>query len=103
MVEIRDLDQWFHSEEVVGAVAAETGINRDALKVVSVRKRFGGTQSATVLVPSAACQKMLAHGRIEDKVFPVNLLWTHAAGNATNPAGIMETTAVVSLNKSLSQ
>ncbi|XP_025200584.1 uncharacterized protein LOC112598372 [Melanaphis sacchari] len=64
MVEIRDLDQWSDSEEVAGAVAFETGINRDAIKVVSVRKRFGGTQPAMVLVPSAACKKMLAHCRI---------------------------------------
>lgn len=64
MVEIIDLDQWTDSEEVAGAVAAETGVNHEALKVVSVRKRFGGTKAAMVLVPTVACQKMLSHGRI---------------------------------------
>lgn len=43
---------------------AEIGINRDALKIISVRKRFEGTQSAIVLVPLAESRKLLAHGRI---------------------------------------
>ncbi|KAL4097351.1 hypothetical protein QTP88_022144 [Uroleucon formosanum] len=64
MVEIRDLDQLTDGEEVASAVAAEIGVNRDALKVVNVRKRFGGTQMALVTVPPAACQKMPANGRI---------------------------------------
>ncbi|KAL4126329.1 hypothetical protein QTP88_010551 [Uroleucon formosanum] len=64
MVEIRDLDQWTDGEEVASAMVAETGVNRDSLKVVSVRERFGSTQTALVTMPSAACQKMLAHGRI---------------------------------------
>jgi len=64
MVEIRDLDQWTDGEEVACALVADTGVNRDELKVVSVSKRFGGTQAALVTVPTAACQKLLAHGRI---------------------------------------
>lgn len=64
MLEIRDLDQWTDSEEVAGAVTAETGVDQDALKVISVRQRYGGTQAAVVLVPTASCQKMLTHGRI---------------------------------------
>lgn len=64
MVKVRDLDQWTDGEEVAGAVAAETGIDRDALKVISIRKRFGGTQTALVMAPATACHKMLAHGRL---------------------------------------
>jgi len=64
MLEIRDLDQWTDSEEVAGAVAAETRVDQDALKVISVRQRYGGTQAAVVLVPTASCQKMLAQGHI---------------------------------------
>lgn len=64
LLEIRDLDQWTISEEVVDAVATATGVGREAIKVMSVRKRFDGTKTALVLVPTTSLRNVLASGRI---------------------------------------
>ncbi|CAI6347705.1 unnamed protein product [Macrosiphum euphorbiae] len=64
MVEVRDLDQWSTVEEVAAATAAATGILSEQLKVFSLRKRFGGSQSALVLLPIGFARVLLNSGRL---------------------------------------
>ncbi|KAE9542319.1 hypothetical protein AGLY_003446 [Aphis glycines] len=65
LLEIRDLDQWSTAEEIALAVASSVGVGRDALKVLGIRKSFGGSQKAVVLAPSASVRGLLASGRIK--------------------------------------
>lgn len=64
MLEIRDLDQWTMADEVTDAVAVATGASRDTLRVISLRKGYGGVQTALVLVPTARCRNVVEHGRL---------------------------------------
>jgi len=64
LIEIRDLDQWTDEEEVVKAVATEIGATIDAMRVISLRERYGRTQTALILVPYALCRKLLLQGRL---------------------------------------
>ncbi|KAL4082651.1 hypothetical protein QTP88_029712 [Uroleucon formosanum] len=45
MVEVRDLDQWSTVTEVAEATASATGTPTEQLRVFSLRKRYGGSQS----------------------------------------------------------
>jgi len=49
MLEVSDLDEWTEAEEVVEAKMSACGADRDSLRVISLRKRYGGTQSALIL------------------------------------------------------
>jgi len=51
MVEVRDLDQWSTVAEVAKATASATGTPTEQLRVFSLRKRYGGSQSALVSLP----------------------------------------------------
>jgi len=64
LVEIRDLDQWTSSGEVLDAVANSVSIDQATAKVISLRKRFGGTQSALVSLPFEASRRLLNAGRL---------------------------------------
>lgn len=64
MLEIRDLDEWTNEEDVIEAVASATGAGRETLKVISLRKAYGGSQIALVLAPTALCRNVVAHGRL---------------------------------------
>jgi len=64
LLDVRDLDQWTSEEEVVDAVAEATGASRDTLRVISLRKGFGGNQVALILAPTVLCHNVLAHGRV---------------------------------------
>lgn len=61
-VELRDLDEETTSEEVRAAAAASCG--SDNVRVVNIRKIFGGAQAAVVMLPSAAARKLCAVGRL---------------------------------------
>lgn len=63
-VEVRDLDQWSTSDEVAQATAATTGVPLEQLKVINLRRRFGGSQSALVLLPAGTASVLLSSGRI---------------------------------------
>lgn len=65
LLEIRDLDQWIVKEEVADSVATATGTKRDAVRLLSLRVRYGGTQTALILAPKASCRNVLAQGRIQ--------------------------------------
>jgi len=64
LVEIRDLDQWTSSEEVNHAVASAASTDKDTIKVVNLRKRFGGSQMALVSLPIEASRKLINAGRL---------------------------------------
>lgn len=64
LLKIRDLDQWASQEEVIEAVVIATGANRDAVRIFGLRKCYGGTQTALVIVPTALCRNVLLQGRI---------------------------------------
>ncbi|XP_025197426.1 uncharacterized protein LOC112596143 [Melanaphis sacchari] len=63
-MEVRDLDQWSSSEEVFEAVVTATGASRDSVKVVSLRKRYGGSQMALVSLPTGSSRGLLSSGRL---------------------------------------
>ncbi|KAL4082665.1 hypothetical protein QTP88_029726 [Uroleucon formosanum] len=64
LVEVRDLDQWTTVDEVMEAMATATGSPPESLKVVSLRKRYEGTQTALVSLPVGASRGVLSLGRL---------------------------------------
>jgi len=62
MLEVRHIDQWTVEEELVDAVTAAAGANRDTLRAISLRKGYSGTRVALIVVPTASCQNVIAHG-----------------------------------------
>lgn len=64
MFEILELDEWMTKEEVLDAVAISTGVDHESLKLVSLRKQYGGAQSALVVASSDAVQKVLIIGNL---------------------------------------
>lgn len=46
------------------AVAAVIGTTSKALRTISPRKGFGGSQTGLILAPSELCRKLLSHGRL---------------------------------------
>ncbi|XP_025203130.1 uncharacterized protein LOC112600177 [Melanaphis sacchari] len=64
LLEVRDLDQWSDGPEVLEAFSSVPGCDPNALKLVSMRKRFGGTQLALVSAPKDVAQAALKQGRL---------------------------------------
>lgn len=64
LVEILDLDEWTNTGEVNQAVASAANIDQDNIKVVSLRKRFGGSQLALVSLPQEASRRLVSAGRL---------------------------------------
>lgn len=64
LLEIRDLDQWSDGPEVIDAVKSATGCDLNALRLISMRKRFGGTQIALVSAPKDVANVVLKQGRL---------------------------------------
>lgn len=62
LVELRDLDEKTTSEEVRDAAA--TNCSSDNVRVVNIRKTFGGIQATVVMLPAAAARKLCAVGRL---------------------------------------
>lgn len=54
LVEICDLDQWTSPDEIVAAMSIAAVVDQDELKVVSLRKRYSGSQTALVSIPLGA-------------------------------------------------
>lgn len=61
-VEIRDMDEMTTKEEVLEAVLALGDFQ--GAKVVSLRKAYGGTQTAVVLIPTRAAKRLCTTGRL---------------------------------------
>jgi len=61
---VRDLDQWTSSAEVLDAVANATRLGKEDVRVVSLRKRFGGAQMALVSIPLRESKKLIESGRL---------------------------------------
>jgi len=61
---VRDLDQWTSSAEVLDAVVDVTSIGKEDVRVVSIRKKFRGTQMALVSIPLSEAKKMTESGRL---------------------------------------
>lgn len=64
MVEVRDLDQWTSSNEVFQAVSSSVGVDQEAVKVVSLKKRFGDSQIVLVSLPLGEVRGLISHGRL---------------------------------------
>jgi hypothetical protein len=64
LVEIQDLDQWTSSSEVLQAVSSSVGIGQKTMKVISIRKRFGGFQIALVSLPLGGTNGLISSGRL---------------------------------------
>ncbi|XP_016662687.1 uncharacterized protein LOC107884640 [Acyrthosiphon pisum] len=64
LLEVRDLDQWSDGPEVLAAMASASGCDTGALKLVGLRKRFGGAQLALVSEPKEVTQAILKQGRL---------------------------------------
>lgn len=64
LLEIRDLDQWSDGPEVLEAITSVTGCDPSALRLVSMRKRFGGAQLALVSAPKEVIQAVIRQGRL---------------------------------------
>lgn len=62
-VEVRDLDEWTGADVVAEAVANAVDVNLDAVKILSLRKRFGGAQTALVSLPQAS-RGLASSGRL---------------------------------------
>lgn len=62
--EIKDLDEWTTKEEIVDAVATCAGTQGSIIRVISLRKRYAGTQSAVVSADVGTVAKLIEAGRI---------------------------------------
>jgi len=62
LLEVRDLDQWASSSEVLDAVCSTTGSGQEVTKVVSLRKRFGDSQMALVSLPLDESRGLVSTG-----------------------------------------
>jgi len=64
LIEIRDLDCVTCDADVVEAVGRDTGARKEKVSVLSLRKAFGGTRTALVLLPQRAASKIADGGRM---------------------------------------
>jgi len=64
LVEIGDLDQWTSTDEIVAAMSTAAVIGQDVIKVVSLRERYGGSQTALVSVPLGASRELINSSRL---------------------------------------
>lgn len=64
LVEVRDLDQWTSSNEVLDEVCRSTCADQEAVKVISLRKRFGDSQMALVSLPLSDSRLLVSSGRL---------------------------------------
>ncbi|XP_008180149.1 uncharacterized protein LOC103308492 [Acyrthosiphon pisum] len=64
LIEVRDLDQWTSSKEVLDEVCRSTGVGQEAVKVISLRKRFGDSQMALVSLPLSDSRGLVSSGRL---------------------------------------
>jgi len=64
LLEIRDLDQWSDGPEILEAISSASGCDPSSLRLVSMRKRFGGAQLALVSAPKEVTKKILVQGRL---------------------------------------
>lgn len=62
--EIKDLDEWSTEEEIIGAVASYAGAERSSIRVISLRKRYAGSQSAIVLAEPRTVTKVIDDRRL---------------------------------------
>jgi hypothetical protein len=63
-LEIRDLDEWTDKDEVVEAISRQTETPVTLVKVLSLRKKFGGAQAAIVSVPLDSATKIISKERL---------------------------------------
>lgn len=95
-VEVRDLDEVTTKEEVLDAVLALGDAH--GAKVVSIRRAYGGAQTAVILLPRQAARKICEVGRIQVGLMYARvrrtelsnrcfrcLAFGHAARNCTGP------------------
>lgn len=64
IIEILDLDEWTTEEEVTEAVSTLTGVDKISCKVMSLSKRYGGTQIALIETTAEVARKILKGERL---------------------------------------
>jgi len=65
LLEIRDIDSWSEKCDVLKDIVDGHNIGLDSVKVISIRKAFGGTQTAVVLLPMRDAVRMSNVGSIK--------------------------------------
>jgi len=63
VVELKDVDSWSDRDEVTQALAAVTGLRLEDIRIISLRRDFGGSQVAIVVLPAEAAHKLVEKGR----------------------------------------
>lgn len=64
LIEIRDMDEWTTKEEALDAILRVTGTGAESIKILSLRKTYGGSQAAVVSTSIDAAEKLLKEERI---------------------------------------
>lgn len=64
LIEVRDLDQWTSTTDVLEEVCRSAGVGQEAVKVISLRKRYGGSQMALVSLPLSDSRGLVNSGRL---------------------------------------
>jgi len=64
LIEVRNLDKWSDGPEVQEPISSASGCDLSELRLVSMRKRFGGVQLALISAPMKVTQAILRQGRL---------------------------------------
>lgn len=64
LIEIRDVDSWSSRDEVLLALAEETEVSTELISIISLRKTYGGAQTAVAVLPLRAADKLAESGRV---------------------------------------
>lgn len=64
LIEIRDIDAWSDREDIISSISSERTIHRDAIKVISLRTLYCGTQSTLVLLSTDKAREILKNARL---------------------------------------
>jgi hypothetical protein len=64
LVEIRDLDATTSREEVIDSAVRDCSISAEEVRILSIRRIYGGGQAAVMLVPAEMARKLCSIRRI---------------------------------------
>lgn len=78
LLEIRDLDEWTTEEDVATSLTTHVGNESGSIKILGLRKQYGGAQTALVSVDKASARMLLEAGRLR-----VGMVSCHVRERAT--------------------
>jgi len=64
LIELRDLDGVTTNEDITEALSRDFDVRVEDVKIFNIRKSYGGSQAATLLVPSGIASRLLERGRM---------------------------------------